>query len=314
MLSSGFSSLAASLATTANMAASTAQLHAAVLSHSVHLPKRVSQLWSHVAYESQPSALSKAPLDLDAALRTAVARNSLETLRLLLDYGANLHATDADAHSILYLAASAGHAAMTAELLTRGARATPEMLEVAIGRHHTNVVKLLVPHVAPTLVHVHDAIDANAPPTLVQMLLTTMDDVDAMMNNMSPLMRAASKGHARLCDVLLDANADVFAENEDGDTALHFACRAGHMHATYVLLQAGADMDMPNVDDESPFEVASPHLTPLLDCNGVVDEAIVLQWQHQLTTRGSIIPAGVLKKRAAKYGDLPLTTIAEEGN
>ncbi|KDO21796.1 hypothetical protein SPRG_21169 [Saprolegnia parasitica CBS 223.65] len=243
------------------MAASTAQLHAAVLSHSVHLPKRVSQLWSHVAYDTQPSALSKAPLDLDAALRTAVSRNSLDTLRLLLDYGANLHATDDDAHSILYLATSAGHAAMTAELLLRGARATPEMLEIAIGRHHTSVVKLLLPHVAPTLVHVHDAIDANAPAALLQALVATMDDVDAMMDNLSPLMRAAHKGHAHLCDVLLDANADVFAENADGDTALHFACRAGHMHATYVLLQAGADMDMPNASAMCPGPSKEPDVS-----------------------------------------------------
>ncbi|OQR91334.1 hypothetical protein ACHHYP_04777 [Achlya hypogyna] len=315
MLSSGLSSLAASLASTANVAASTAQLHA-VLQHSLHLPKSVSQLWQSVAalHEMQaiPAVLSKAPLDLTSALVNAVSRNSVANLRLLLDYGANVHAVNADGQSILFVAASLGHAAIVTELLARGARPEPAMMSEAIEKHHTDVVALLQPHIAVTGIHVHDAVATNAPAALIKMLLKAIDDSDVVVNDMTPLMLAAFKGHAALCDVLLDHNADVFAENEEGNTALHFACREGRVHATYVLLQAGADMDMPNVDDETPFDVAAPHLHPLLDCNGVIDEAIVLQWQRQLDTRGSILPASLLKKRAAKYADFELSPIAEE--
>ncbi|OQS06702.1 hypothetical protein THRCLA_01280 [Thraustotheca clavata] len=312
MLSSSLSSLAASLASTANVV----QLHT-MLHHSVHFPKKVSQLWQHFheLHSSNVVILTKAPLDLDAALINAVTKNSIDILRLVLDYGASVHTKIQDQRTILHSAVALGYAPIASELITRGAIPSLDMLDEAISHQHVEMVKLLLQHIEIDGAVLHHAIASNASPTIVQAVLTAIHDdnvVDELRDNMTPLMLAASKGFARLCDILLDQNADVYAENEDGNTALHFACANGHIYATYSLLQAGADMDMPNLNDESPLDVAAAHLKPLLDCNGVIDESIVLKWQEQLATRGSLLPAPLMKKRAIKYADYNLPSIAED--
>lgn len=51
-------------------------------------------------------------------------------------------------------------------------------------------------------------------------------------------MLCAERNHARLVEVLLAANADICAVDENGNSALHLACFYGHREVVRLLLGA----------------------------------------------------------------------------
>jgi ankyrin repeat protein len=64
-----------------------------------------------------------------------------------------------------------------------------------------------------------------------------------------PLMRAAMKGNLEMLKLLLDAGADLEAqqrsEGQDRGTALRFAVSHDHKEAVVFLLKAGANPNVP---------------------------------------------------------------------
>ena len=54
----------------------------------------------------------------------------------------------------------------------------------------------------------------------------------------SPLLYAATRGHAEICRILLDAGADPFLKNDQGQDALTLARSAGHHAVETMLLEA----------------------------------------------------------------------------
>ncbi|KAF0740512.1 hypothetical protein Ae201684P_017066 [Aphanomyces euteiches] len=164
-----------------------------------------------------------------------------------------------------------------------------------------NLNTLVLPKSLVTHHPIHAAILAGSL-DMTQAALDTFADVDVMSKQKTPLMLAATLGRVDIMEYLLDQGADVFAENDEGNTALHFACDAGHVYATYVLLTAGADLDLPNQARKTPEDVAMAHLQDLLDTNGVIDEAIVRAWDRHYKAYGFTIPTSVLKQRRKRYG------------
>lgn len=65
---------------------------------------------------------------------------------------------------------------------------------------------------------------------------------DIELGASTPLMEAAQEGHLDLVKYLLDAQADVHAQTQTGDTALTYACENGHTDVADLLLQFGADL------------------------------------------------------------------------
>jgi uncharacterized protein len=71
----------------------------------------------------------------------------------------------------------------------------------------------------------------------------------------TPLMWAAAKDHTAVIDTLVAAGADVHRARTDGDTALHLASMRGKLDAARVLLEAGAKMDVRNKEGKRPIDV-----------------------------------------------------------
>jgi cytohesin len=77
------------------------------------------------------------------------------------------------------------------------------------------------------------------------------------VNNFTPLHSAAMRGHAAVCEVLLQAGAGVNVQTDpQGYAPLHSAAFAGHLEAIRVLLAHGADRGLVNYRGERPADTA----------------------------------------------------------
>ncbi|MDA9766773.1 ankyrin repeat domain-containing protein, partial [bacterium] len=65
-------------------------------------------------------------------------------------------------------------------------------------------------------------------------------------NMTTPLHEAAHKSSFEMVKMLIDAGADVNAQDADGETPLHKAIRGDHIHAAWGLMSNGADIFIKN--------------------------------------------------------------------
>ena len=83
----------------------------------------------------------------------------------------------------------------------------------------------------------------------------------------SPLMIAASKGHLKLCELLLKAGADPNADDLVGDTALHYAALSGQAETAKVLIDKGARTDRINCHMMTPLNLAEQNPAKFIGIN-----------------------------------------------
>jgi ankyrin repeat protein len=78
----------------------------------------------------------------------------------------------------------------------------------------------------------------------------------------TPLHHAAWKGHAEVAALLLDAGADVNAQNENthyGGTPLHAAAHGNQRTVAEVLIARGADLNARSGNGRTPLEETTIH-------------------------------------------------------
>jgi ankyrin repeat protein len=88
----------------------------------------------------------------------------------------------------------------------------------------------------------------------------------------NPLLYAASGGHARIIELLLEGGVPVNATSDNGTTPLMMAARSNHVTATKVLLKNGANPNLRNEWGKSALDWAlskkNTDLAELLKSNG----------------------------------------------
>jgi ankyrin repeat protein len=94
---------------------------------------------------------------------------------------------------------------------------------------------------------------------LAEFLLSAGADINAKeeKGGATPLMAAASRGHADLIRWLLVSGADIAALNDDRQTAVNFAILYGHGEALKILLDYGSDVNTKDVRGNTPLMAAA---------------------------------------------------------
>ena len=180
-------------------------------------------------------------------LALACVRGHAGAVRLLLRAKADANAAARTCgRTAAHRACEAGRVDTLQELVEHGADptlqcnngATPLLLGASRG-HLEAVEFLLGLRVDPTA----GAEDGGAPVAADEELDTRprrcpVDQADH--SAVTPLMAAAANGYTSVCEVLLDAGANVHALDRNHWSALHHACRGGHRDVALLLVNRGA--------------------------------------------------------------------------
>jgi ankyrin repeat protein len=206
----------------------------------------------------------------DAWLRRAAANGHDATVKLLLEKGADVNATDKPQKTALMGAASFGHSTTVRLLLDKGgdvnatdkSQRTALMGAVKFGQSPT--VRLLLDRGANI-----NAIDKSSTTALmeaarfehdgiVQLLLERGAEINAKDNNeRTALMRAVRSENETNVRLLLEQGADIEVKTIDGQTALLEAVWFENEVIVQLLLERGADIEAKGRDGQTALQIAS---------------------------------------------------------
>ena len=193
---------------------------------------------------------------VDASLVDAAEQGRAALVRVLVDGGADVNATQVDGMTALHWAVYHDDAATARLLVHAGADADAgnrygvRPLALAATNANADIVRLLLEAGA----------DANASllggetvlmtaartgsPEAVDALVAHGADPDAReRRGQTALMWASAEGHTGIVHALVEAGADIRASLTSGFTPLFFAVREGHIDVVETLLDAGVDVN-----------------------------------------------------------------------
>ncbi|XP_071109941.1 uncharacterized protein [Haliotis cracherodii] len=202
----------------------------------------------HLAAESGSSETVKLLLDKGADVSTqdddgktplhmAAPRGSSETVKLLLDHGADVSTQDKDSKTPLHLAATSGSSETVKLLLAQGAHVSTKdrngdaPLHMAAPRGSSETVKLLLNKGAD---------------------VSTQD-----IFRKTPLHLAVECGSSETVKLLLERGADVSTQDDDGKAPLHLAAKSGRSETVKLLLDKGADVSAQDGYRRTPLYMAA---------------------------------------------------------
>jgi len=191
--------------------------------------------------------------DLNALLSTACCFGDLEILKLLIDKGSDVTASDDGGRTPLHLALMKGHEVVARLLIDKGADVTAAdkagwtPLDRASEKGHMGLAQLLIEKGA----------DATA----------------ADEFGWTPLHVASSSGHEEVAGLLIDKGADPSACLKDGRTPLHQAVTEGHEGVVRLLIDRGADATAADSDGRTPLVLIESRM-PLIAAQLLSDNAL----------------------------------------
>jgi ankyrin repeat protein len=259
---------------------------------------RVAALVAAVRLQSADAVAKLLSNDSDAAkardaagstlLHHAAAFGSIDTMKLLLDAGADVNAANRRRSTPLHW--SLHDEAKVRLLLTRGAAINAKQVE---GR---------------TPLYIAASMGQGA--SLVKLLLNDGANPSlATANGMTPLMAASVRGDVETMKLLVDKNADVNTKNGAGETALMFAATNGSSAAVRFLIDHGADAKAKSKRGETALGNAGTSgveetVRALLDQHADVNSRNIRGYSPlMLAASSDTVPAGAVKLLLAAGAD-----------
>jgi ankyrin repeat protein len=192
-----------------------------------------------------PNAICHLDEDI-CALHICTEKGTIQTLKLLLESGADVNPDEVPTHPIRG-AITSSNVAMVQEMLAQGALINLDqkgtLLLVAILVGNEEVVAALLQS---------EQFDVNA--GLIH------EDAPTF-----PLHIAAERGFVSIVKVLLARGANVDAVKPNGGSALCSACQGNQLESVIALLEAGANVDLGMHDGTTPLHYAALHSSDILE-------------------------------------------------
>ena len=203
-------------------------------------------------------------------LYIAAKNGRADTVRALIERGADVNQATNDGATPVFVASQEGHTAALTLLLEKGGNAnqaihggaTPVLIATQNG--HTAALKLLLENGGDA----NRATNDGCTPVIVasyegqtaalKLLLENGGDAKQANNNGStPVYIASAKGHAAAIKLLLKAGADVHKPTNEGVVPVWIAAQNGHTDALHTLLKAGANAQTAVYDDQPTLHIAA---------------------------------------------------------
>jgi len=193
-------------------------------------------------------------------LATAARFGRVETVEVLLAHGADVNAKGFEGMTPLHMAtANPAGVLLQKRLKEVVTRSVPPEEDYA------KVVELLLKHGAKVDIlsndgtaAVHAAAGHSGARVMRQLLEAGADpSLPTAKSKRGPLFFAAQSGRSETATVLLDADADAKAADNEGFTVLHEAATFGNAEVMKVLLAAGAPVDARDRDGATPLYCAA---------------------------------------------------------
>ena len=237
--------------------------------------------------------------DGETPLQMAAYFNARESVKLLLDRGADIHAKSDGGDTPLYYAAGEDNLETAHLLLERGADI-----------HAKNKNGDTPLHFAAY----YDALET------ARLLLDRGADIHAKANDGdTPLYYAAGEDNLETARLLLDRGADIHAKANDGDTPLHEAAYYDALETARLLLERGADIHAKANDGDTPLHEAA-YYDALETARLLLDRGADIHakandgdtplhwaaWKNSLETARLLLERGADIHAKANDGDTPL--------
>lgn len=218
--------------------------------------------------------------ELDNRMRTAAMSGDLETVRTLLDQGAEVESSGLGGYTAIMDAASSGHYEVVKLLIEHGAEISKKdgtygdsLLSHAFSAEHFEIVKLLLDNGAqiedelPQLVrHAMDKDKVWIIDSLIKLGIDLF--CDRFSTDWSLLIQACHSGQFEIAKVLISAGAELDSRDDIMDLSpLGLAARCQHAELYQLLVDHGAQVDIISASHIGRFDLVKQCVSEGADIN-----------------------------------------------